>query len=197
MPSEQGPLDREPGRSLIAHELVHVAQQRKIGPTSIPREDSSEGRNLESHAQSVEADGRVRPAAAPRGPHTQSAPVAGMMRSVEGGGETWSAPQMATNGSAALQAAPMPFHDPGRGSDAEPVLQRAAENGRRASFAIGSHRGAAAAAAPAAAPAAAHHEEPAKLSEEQLHQAYEYFESRWRDRLWVERDLLGRRVDLH
>jgi hypothetical protein len=35
-----------------------------------------------------------------------------------------------------------------------------------------------------------------ELTDEQLHQAYEYFEERWRGRLWVERDLMGHRVDL-
>jgi hypothetical protein len=123
------------------------------------------------------------------------------MRSAEPGGGTWTAP--GANGSAVQQAALdlSPVHEP------EPVVQRALETGRRASFAIGSHRGGAAASpaapapAPAQQPAAAApggaHDGEAKLSEEQLHQAYEYFESRWRDRLWVERDLLGRRVDLH
>jgi hypothetical protein len=119
------------------------------------------------------------------------------MRSGEPGGRTWTAP--AANGSAVQQAALdlSPAYEP------EPIVQRALETGRRASFSIGSHRGGASAAppapaapAPAAAPEASHDGE-AKLSDEQLHQAYEYFESRWRDRLWVERDLLGRRVDLH
>jgi hypothetical protein len=50
----------------------------------------------------------------------------------------------------------------------------------------------AAASAAGNAPAASAPE----LTDEQLHQAYEYFEERWRDRLWVERDLMGRRVDL-
>jgi Domain of unknown function (DUF4157) len=53
MPADHGPLDREPARSLVAHELVHVAQQRQLGD-SLPSEDSPEGRVLESQAQRVE-----------------------------------------------------------------------------------------------------------------------------------------------
>src|SRR6185295_15912101 len=53
LPSEHGPLDREPARSLVAHELVHVAQQRQLG-ANLPTEDSHHGRELESQAQRVE-----------------------------------------------------------------------------------------------------------------------------------------------
>ena len=108
MPSEQGPLDREPGRSLIAHELVHVAQQRKIGPTSIPREDSSEGRSLESHAQSVErmvAADQPLPLARP---HTQAAPTDGLMRAQGDPSSTWAAPGFGAQAAPALQLAPHP-----------------------------------------------------------------------------------------
>jgi hypothetical protein len=53
LPSEHGPLDREPAKSLVAHELVHVAQQRQLG-ADLPTEDSHHGRQLETQAQRVE-----------------------------------------------------------------------------------------------------------------------------------------------
>ncbi len=54
MPSSHGPLDRGRGQALLAHELVHVGQQRRLG-ASLPSEDSSAGQQLEREAQSAEA----------------------------------------------------------------------------------------------------------------------------------------------
>ena len=54
MPASHGPLDRGPGQALLAHELVHVGQQRRMG-SSLPPEHSSAGQQLEREAQSAQA----------------------------------------------------------------------------------------------------------------------------------------------
>lgn len=53
LPADRGPLEASPARELLAHELVHVAQQRRLGP-SLPPEDSPTGRSLERQAQETE-----------------------------------------------------------------------------------------------------------------------------------------------
>jgi hypothetical protein len=63
IPSEAGPLTAGPGRALLAHELVHAAQQQR--GAGVPSEASSQGRALEEEARHVErAAGSV--AASPR-----------------------------------------------------------------------------------------------------------------------------------
>jgi hypothetical protein len=61
VPSHHGPLYSGPGRSLVAHELVHVAQQRRLGGT-LPSEDSPAGRALEAEALSIESGAKGMPA---------------------------------------------------------------------------------------------------------------------------------------
>jgi hypothetical protein len=53
LPAEQGPLSDPRVRALLAHELVHVAQQRRFG-TALPPEDSPVGQLLELDALAVE-----------------------------------------------------------------------------------------------------------------------------------------------
>jgi len=53
LPASHGPLDSGRGRSLLAHELVHVGQQRRLGP-SLPHEGSAAGQQLEQEARSAE-----------------------------------------------------------------------------------------------------------------------------------------------
>ena len=53
LPSSHGPLTSGKGRSLLAHEMTHVAQQRRLG-SSLPAEDSPRGRSLESEAVAAE-----------------------------------------------------------------------------------------------------------------------------------------------
>jgi hypothetical protein len=53
MPSSHGPLDRGRGQALLAHELVHVGQQRSMG-SSLPAEHTAAGQDLEREAQSAE-----------------------------------------------------------------------------------------------------------------------------------------------
>lgn len=53
LPQDHGPLDRGKGRSLLAHELVHVNQQRRLGG-ELPGEDTTAGRQLEQQARSAE-----------------------------------------------------------------------------------------------------------------------------------------------
>ena len=53
VPSHHGPLDRGRGQALLAHELVHVGQQRRLGG-SLPPEGSDVGQQLEREAQAAE-----------------------------------------------------------------------------------------------------------------------------------------------
>jgi hypothetical protein len=53
VPASQGSLSSGSGRALLAHELVHVAQQRRLGP-NLPDESSPHGRQLENEARSME-----------------------------------------------------------------------------------------------------------------------------------------------
>jgi uncharacterized protein DUF4157 len=55
LPPTEGPLGHGPARSLLAHELTHVAQQRRFG-AALPAEASPQGRRLELQAQRVERD---------------------------------------------------------------------------------------------------------------------------------------------
>jgi hypothetical protein len=54
MPQHHGPLDSGRGQELLAHELVHVNQQRRLG-SSLPAEHTSAGQALEREAQSAES----------------------------------------------------------------------------------------------------------------------------------------------
>jgi hypothetical protein len=53
LPASHGPLDSGRGRSLLAHELVHVGQQRRLG-AALPHEASAAGQQLEQEARSAE-----------------------------------------------------------------------------------------------------------------------------------------------
>ena len=50
LPEHHGPLDREPARSILAHELVHADQQQRLG-SDLPPEDSTAGQLLEHDAR--------------------------------------------------------------------------------------------------------------------------------------------------
>ena len=208
-PSEQGPLDREPGRSLIAHELVHVAQQRKIGPTSIPREDSSEGRQPRVARAERRAHGRLGPAASAR----PAAHAVGAARRRHASGRSaqhvdgfrlrgcarpFSARSVSgcedrlrsgrTDSSSRRPARPRSRRRRGWrrwstcGSSVGARGRDAARRGPPAENPAGAHGPTSftaneAAAPPSGhAPPAAHHEDASKLNEEQLQQAYDYFE---------------------
>jgi len=60
VPADHGSLESGEGRALVAHELVHAAQQRRFG-RSLPSEDTSEGQGLESQARSMESAWRAAP----------------------------------------------------------------------------------------------------------------------------------------
>jgi len=76
LPSSHGPLDGAKGRSLLAHELVHVDQQRRLG-NDLPPESSTAGQELEREARSAEVlvgrgTGRTRMPAAALGTNATS-----------------------------------------------------------------------------------------------------------------------------
>jgi len=53
LPSSHGPLTTGPARSLLAHELTHVVQQRQLG-SGLPAESSHRGQELEAEAVAAE-----------------------------------------------------------------------------------------------------------------------------------------------
>ena len=65
IPDSAGTLDSGAGRGLLAHELTHVIQQRRLG-TSVPLEHSPAGRRLESEACDDRASRPRRSQARPR-----------------------------------------------------------------------------------------------------------------------------------
>lgn len=72
LPAHHGPLDGRPARSLLAHELTHVQQQREYG-AALPAEHTLAGQRLERAAQAAEASGSAPlnlPLAAPGSPRT-------------------------------------------------------------------------------------------------------------------------------
>jgi Domain of unknown function (DUF4157) len=73
IPDAAGPLDTGTGRGLLAHELTHVIQQRRLG-ASVPLEHSPAGRRLESEASMTERHVRG-DAGAPAPPPAASPPA--------------------------------------------------------------------------------------------------------------------------
>lgn len=67
VPIEAGPLDEAPAKSFLAHELTHLAQQRRR-TTPLPAEGSVEGLVLEAEAQRAERFVRGDPGAPAPGP---------------------------------------------------------------------------------------------------------------------------------
>lgn len=69
LPEEAGSLDAPQARGLLAHELVHVVQQRRLG-TSLPSSSTSAGVALEAEAVAVEHEhaGHAHPPAEPSAP---------------------------------------------------------------------------------------------------------------------------------
>jgi hypothetical protein len=74
IPDTAGRLDTGAGRGLLAHELTHVIQQRRLG-TSVPLEHSPAGRRLEAEASMTERHVRG-DAGAPAPPPAAAQPVA-------------------------------------------------------------------------------------------------------------------------
>jgi hypothetical protein len=58
LPSSHGPLSSGPARSLLAHELTHVVQQRRLG-SSLPVEHTPRGQALEAEAVAAERSGSL------------------------------------------------------------------------------------------------------------------------------------------
>jgi hypothetical protein len=73
VPIEAGPLDEAPAKSLLAHELTHLAQQRRR-TAPLPADGSPEDRLLEAEAQRAERFVRGDPGAPLPGPSNADAP---------------------------------------------------------------------------------------------------------------------------
>ncbi|HLX34138.1 MAG TPA: DUF4157 domain-containing protein [Candidatus Limnocylindrales bacterium] len=72
LPSSHGSLSSGPARSLLAHELTHVVQQRRLG-LSLPSESSRPGQALEAEAVAAER-GSSLPLAMPPQPGSKAEP---------------------------------------------------------------------------------------------------------------------------
>jgi len=69
LPDGHGPLSGEAAQSLVAHEMVHVAQQRRLG-SALPSEDSSHGQQLEAQAVAAERGDQLPLPRAPERTHS-------------------------------------------------------------------------------------------------------------------------------
>lgn len=58
LPDSHGPLSGPKAQSLLAHEMTHVAQQRRLG-SSLPHEDTVQGQQLEAQAAATESGGHL------------------------------------------------------------------------------------------------------------------------------------------
>ena len=75
LPAAHGSMESGPGRALVAHELTHVAQQRRYG-ASLPAEGTAAGKRLELQAMAVERSAaRDRPLPLPLAPMATVASV--------------------------------------------------------------------------------------------------------------------------
>jgi len=69
LPASHGPLTSGAGRSLLAHELTHVTQQRRMGG-GLPQEETPRGQSLEADAVRAERSGTLPLAVPPAAPLT-------------------------------------------------------------------------------------------------------------------------------
>jgi hypothetical protein len=97
LPDKHGPLTGQKAQSLLAHEMTHVVQQRRLG-SSLPDETTAHGQRLEAEAASAES--HEMPLAVTPGPRTaqaDAAPSAQEAPLVEAASETDATPrQMST-----------------------------------------------------------------------------------------------------
>jgi hypothetical protein len=188
LPSHHGPLDGGPAGALLAHELVHVAQQRHLG-SSRPSEDSSGGQALERQAQRVEHSVAQR-LALPSGPRpTRTGAAAAPSLSLFNPAAVALSSGLATldpDGSVVFASPPDGTPGPGPGTAASPVTaQRAPED---------------AAPPPAAAAAPAAGGAPGGQTNEQLEELaknlYDKIRERLKAELRLDRERWGRITDL-
>ncbi len=71
LPASHGPISSGKGRSLLAHELTHVTQQRKLG-TNLPEEHTPHGKALEAEAVAAERSAHMPLAGPPAAPQQRS-----------------------------------------------------------------------------------------------------------------------------
>jgi hypothetical protein len=72
LPASHGPLTSGTGKALLAHELTHVTQQRRLG-SSLPGEETPQGKSLEADAVAAERSPQMPLAAPSSGPGAASA----------------------------------------------------------------------------------------------------------------------------
>lgn len=185
LPSSHGPMSSGPAKHLLAHELTHVVQQRRLG-SSLPSETSEAGRSLEAEAAAAERTASMPLAVQPdrhqrAEPATSSSATATSASSSAGSGLP-AMPGPAGSGMAATPAA------------AETATVRLASEAQRSP----ASRGAMAATGGAASAAgAAGRAKPSERELEDLaRQLYDRIGRRLRRDLLVERERSGMAMDL-
>ena len=117
LPASHGPLSGQKAQSLLAHELTHVSQQRRLG-SSLPAEDSALGQQLEAQAVAAERGGGQLPLAARTEQSSDSAPqdnvvaLSWSMGSAPAGAPATPSPAASTSAPAAQRAPDAQFSDP-------------------------------------------------------------------------------------
>ncbi len=181
LPAAHGPLNDMPARSLLAHELVHVSQQRRVGG-ALPGEHSEEGRLMEAEAATVErsaATDTELPLARIAAPGVQAAPSVQAAASAQG-------PRSAQASTVVIEArAPWATSD---------TMQRAPERG--ASPAVSEAPSDISSGQPAAAASPAATNDDETHIDELASKLYDKIRSRLRNELLVDRERAGFLTDL-
>ena len=182
LPATHGPLNSGPARALLAHELTHVAQQRRLG-SALPPEASAGGQHLEAEARGMESTAFSEMPLAPR---VQSAPAIGATPAREANSMEATASQLIGSGMATRA---------GDGSLIFRAPEGAPAAGPWASSPSPSVQREAAPAAAPAAPKAGTATSDAEL-EELARKLYEPIRSRLRAELLIDRERAGMIADI-
>jgi hypothetical protein len=184
LPAAHGPLNSGPARALLAHELTHVAQQRRLG-SALPPEPSAGGQNLEAEARGMESTAFNSPEMT-LAPRVQSAPANGATPSQQATSIEATASQLIGSGMATRAVdGSLIFRAPEGAPAAAPWASSSSPSVQRE---------AAPAVAPAA-PKASTATSDAEL-EELARKLYEPIRSRLRAELLIDRERAGMIADL-
>jgi hypothetical protein len=183
LPAAHGPLNSGPARALLAHELTHVAQQRRLG-SALPPEASPGGQHLEAEARGMESTAFNTPEM-PLAPRVQSAPANGATPAREATSIEATASQLIGSGMATRAAdGSLVFRAPEGAPAAAPWASSSPSVQREAAPAV----------APAA-PEASTTTSDAEL-EELARKLYEPIRSRLRAELLIDRERAGMIADI-
>jgi hypothetical protein len=111
LPDKHGPMSGQKAQSLLAHEMTHVAQQRRLG-SSLPDESTAHGQHLEAEAASAETHEMPLAVPAAMAPAPVSAPTATPAQPMPPGKFEFSAPPRESSTQRAPSANEAKFTDP-------------------------------------------------------------------------------------